>query len=161
VLFRSQAAGKHPIGFNVRPGVDYGRLLEQVKRMGGCRAMLFHEYQGALDKLHAFRNWVDTIIWRPAHFESETLYQQTDADTWVTGRRLEMLAAGWDPGDLWLHLHNEAGWHADMLHWEAAATIRAVQTGMRVVVINAAVGNPNEHTVSMADTITKRAAQNP
>src|SRR5690554_6214297 len=113
-----QAAGKHPIGFNVRPGVDYGRLLEQVKRMGGCRAMLFHEYQGALDKLHAFRNWVDTIIWRPAHFESETLYQQTDADTWVSGRRLEMLAAGWDPGDLWLHLHNEAGWSPTMIEWE-------------------------------------------
>src|SRR5690606_6966357 len=93
--------------------------------------------------------------------ESETLYQQTDADTWVSGRRLEMLAAGWDPGDLWLQLHNEAGWHAEKRHWEAAATIRAVQTGLRVVVINATVGNPNEHTISMADTIIKLAAQNP
>src|SRR5690606_18885467 len=123
--------------------------------------MLFHEYQGALDKLHAFRNWVDTIIWRPAHFESETLYQQTDADTWVTGRRLEMLAAGWDPGDLWLHLHNEAGWSPTMIEWERRAIAHAITFNMKVVALNQAVGNPHEAQVHMAETILVQAAKRP
>lgn len=159
----SAQTNKHPIGFNVRPGVHYAHLLEQVKKMGGCRAMLFHEYPGGLHHLHAFKPYVDLLIWRPAHFISERLHQDVaDPRLWVTQRKAELIAAGFTHADMpALHLHNESGWNTDMLLWETAASERAVMEDMRVVALNQAVGNPNEQQMPLVELLLRVAAQHP
>lgn len=154
---------RHRFGFNVRPGVNYAKLLEQVKAMGGCSVMVFHEYAGGLGNIRPFLDWVDVPIWRPAEWTSETLYQHTSsAASWVEYRHNEMVQAGFNAQQLWLHLHNEAGWYLDMLEWEAAATdYAAKRLGAKVVALNQAVGNPNEYQVHLARPILELAAKYP
>ena len=173
----AQADDKHPVGYNVRPNVDYGKLLTQVKAMGGCRAMLFQMDASALHRLHDFKPLVDTLIWRPNEWDSEEIFKQTKftdihgvehngAAEWVVNRQNEMINAGFAHTELWLHLHNESHLPDEVIAWEVDAINRGVNkdrpaTSMKFVAINESVGNPNEHQIHRTEQIIRLAATYP
>ena len=171
-LLRVQAApaAKHPIGFNVRQGVDYARLLEQAKRMGGCTALLFHVDASSLHVLQQFKPYVDVLVWRPRPksgetWSSESLYVDFKSpEQWVTDRHNEILAAGFGHDELWLHLHNESGWNMQMIDWERRAIEHGLLpngAGMKFVALNPSVGTPNEADIPLARPIIEFAGQHP
>lgn len=151
---------RHPIGFNVRPGVDYSKLRAQVQRMGGCRALLVHCYIGQAHDLYTmFASHVDMFIWRPADWIQERLYiDAPDAAAWCA--QIYPVVQG--KAKMWVHLHNETGWSNAVIDWECRAIDWGMQTSdMRFVALNQAVGNPNEREMTRGQPILRRAAANP
>ena len=154
-------AERHPIGLNVRQDVDYAKVLAYVKQQGGVKAILFHCDTGVLPRLKDFLPYADKVIWRPRMFADETLYTLAQPAQWVFDRRQEMHAAGFRDGDLWLHLHNEAGWSVPMIVWEYSAMEYGLPYGVRFVALNCAVGTPPQEEIGLAHQVMALAGQFP
>lgn len=160
------APQRHPVGLNVRQDVNYPDVLAFVKQMGGVKSMLFHCDRSVLPNLRPFLEWVDIVIWRPRPnsgemWVGEKLYEQWSPVEYVDRHLTDMRNAGYDPRQLWLHLHNEPGWSTDMLEWEQRATEHAISMGAKVILLNQAVGNPHETLIHMARPLLKLAGEHP
>lgn len=153
------------LSYNARPGIDWQKLLEQVKAQGGVATLVFECYPSELHRLVAFLPYVTLPIWRPVppdtSWSSENLHEKTVAPEWIDQRIAELTAATFKPGQVAIHLHNEAGWSEKMLAWELRAAQHARNRGWATVCVNASVGTPPQDQLHMAKDLLAYAAQWP
>ena len=161
ITAQSTPAPRHPVGLNVRQDVDYAKVLAYVKLLGGVRSSLFHCDAGNLHRLHAFKEWVDVLIWRPREYNGETLYQQYGPKVYIDYAVSALQTMGFDLQRVWIHLHNEAGWSQAMIDWEHEAATYALSKGARVVLLSPAVGTPEQTALPMARKLIVLAGEHP
>lgn len=150
---------RHPIGVNARQDSDWGKLLAYVKQQGGLRSLLLHVDSGALSRARDFLPHVSVLVWRDRETADESLRTKApNPEQWMDRRIADIRAAGLTLNDVWIHLHNEAGWSAALIEWERRAILHAVNKGAKVVALNCAVGTPEPANIVMARPIIELAA---
>ena len=156
----AQRVTKHPIGFNARRDFDAALLRARALEVGGLRATLVQVDADELWKLVALRGAVDVMIWR-THGDDALHRTHPDAEAWVDARLAEADAAGFERGEWWLHLHNEAGVTAEVAAWEARAIRHGVARGGRFIALNPSAGTPEEGAIALARPVLDLAQRHP
>lgn len=148
-------------GPNVRQGSHNDpALLQFIKDSGGVDAALFQLYPTDLQNLIQYLPFVDTLIWRQ-HSDERLRFDNPDPERWVDQRIVEIEGAGLRTQEVYLHLHNEAGFEPALVKWEAAAIEYGVPLGCNFVALNLPVGTPKPEMIEIADPLFSLADQYP
>lgn len=154
------SSSRHPLGFNARDDFDPHLMHRRAQVVGGMRAFVAQVSADQLHKLTALRDVTDVLIWR-THHDDALAATALNPEAWVDARLAELKAQGLGPGDVWLHLHNEAGVTETVVAWEARAIRHGVARGARFVALNPSVGVPEAAGVALARPVLDLAQQHP
>lgn len=149
-----------PIGFNARDDFDHALMYERAARMGGLRGFLAQLGPDKLNKLKALLPLIDYPIWR-THHDDKLFDTHKNAEAWVDERLAELAAAGMAPGDVFIHLHNEAGLSPQVVAWEERAVRHGLTKGAKFVCLNVSVGTPEPGQIGLAAPLLLLSHQHP
>lgn len=148
-----------PFGPSVTQWRNAEEIVAWMRASGGCQAGLFRLEHREVGQLHALLPHCRVVIWRQLKSGENAIVDEDLANTFAEPRRYveqaveTLTAAGIDARAVYLHLHNEPGFHEATLKWEADAIEYGAALGLKFCALNLSVGVPETAAIPKAQRL--------